>query len=156
MICVNYFAGEQIMKKILISLAAVMVFASSSWAAETTNIHEQVNNAQAPAHQMQSSSEKSNIQGDSMKMMDMNEHEQAVVSHEMMKNNKSAAHQGMAGMHKKMLKTKPATTTDTTKPFSDMNEHEKAAVAHQSTNNGKSSNAHQQQAEEHSSQVPQN
>lgn len=54
-----------------------MVFASSSWAVETTNIHEQVNNAQAPAHQMQSSSEKSDIQGDSMKMMNMDEHEQA-------------------------------------------------------------------------------
>lgn len=144
------------MKKILVSLAAVMVFASSSWAAETINVHEQVNNAQAPAHQMQSSSAKSDIQGDSMKMMDMDEHEQAVVSHEMMKNNKSAAHQGMAEKHKKMMKPKPVATTETTKPFSEMNEHEKAAVAHESTNNGKSSNAHQQQAEEHSRQVPQN
>jgi len=144
------------MKKILVSLATVIVFASSSWAAETTNVHEQVNNAQAQAHQMQSSSEKSDIQGDSMKMMDMDEHEQAAMSHEMMKNNKSAAHQSMAEMHKKMLKTKPAAATNTTKPFSEMNEHEKAAVAHESTKNGKSANAHQQQAEEHSRQVSQN
>ncbi|VTP12273.1 putative copper-binding protein PcoE precursor [Phytobacter ursingii] len=143
------------MKKNLLSLAAVMVFASSSWAVETTNIHEQVNNAQAPAHQMQSSSEKSDIQGDSMKMMNMDEHEQAAASHEMMKNNKSAAHQSMAEMHRKMKKTKPAATTDTTKPFSEMNEHEKAAVVHEGTNNGKA-NAHQQQAEEHNSKIPQN
>jgi hypothetical protein len=27
---------------------------SSAWATETVNIHERVNNAQAPAHQMQS------------------------------------------------------------------------------------------------------
>ncbi len=59
------------MKKILVSFVAIMAAASSAMAAETMNMHDQVNNAQAPAHQMQSSAEKSAIQGDSMTMMDM-------------------------------------------------------------------------------------
>ncbi len=40
------------MKKILVSFIAMMAVASSAWAAETMNMHDQVNNAQAPAHQM--------------------------------------------------------------------------------------------------------
>jgi hypothetical protein len=64
------------------------------------NMHDQVNNAQAPAHQMQSSAEKSAVQGESMKMMDMSGHDQAAMSHEMMQNGNSAAHQDMAEMHK--------------------------------------------------------
>lgn len=56
------------MKKILVSFVAIMAAASSAMAAETMNMHDQVNNAQAPAHQMQSSAEKSAIQGDSMTM----------------------------------------------------------------------------------------
>jgi uncharacterized protein YxeA len=46
------------MKKILVSFVAIMAVASSAMAAETMNMHDQVNNAQAPAHQMQSSAEK--------------------------------------------------------------------------------------------------
>lgn len=40
------------MKKILVSFVAIMAAASSAMAAETMNMHDQVNNAQAPAHQM--------------------------------------------------------------------------------------------------------
>ena len=68
------------MKKILVSFIAMMAVASSAWAAETMNMHDQVNNAQAPAHQMQSSAEKSAVQGESMKMMDMSGHDQAAMS----------------------------------------------------------------------------
>ncbi len=39
------------MKKILVSFVAIMAVASSAMAAETMNMHDQVNNAQAPAHQ---------------------------------------------------------------------------------------------------------
>jgi hypothetical protein len=35
-----------------------------------------------------------------MKMMDMSGHDQAAMSHEMMQNGNSAAHQDMAEMHK--------------------------------------------------------
>jgi hypothetical protein len=42
-----------------------------------------------------------------MKMMDMSGHDQAAMSHEMMQNGNSAAHQDMAEMHKKMMKAKP-------------------------------------------------
>ena len=118
------------MKKILVSFIAMMAVASSAWAAETMNMHDQVNNAQAPAHQMQSSAEKSAVQGESMKMMDMSGHDQAAMSHEMMQNGNSAAHQDMAEMHKKMMKSKPENTQETAKPFSEMNEHEKAAVVY--------------------------
>jgi translation elongation factor P/translation initiation factor 5A len=99
------------MKKILVSFVAIMAVASSAMAAETMNMHDQVNNAQAPAHQMQSSSEKSAVQGDSMTMMDMSGHDQAAMSHEMMQNGNAAAHQDMAEMHKKMMKAKPAAST---------------------------------------------
>jgi hypothetical protein len=94
------------MKKILVSFIAMMAVASSAWAAETMNMHDQVNNAQAPAHQMQSSAEKVQFR-ESMKMMDMSGHDQAAMSHEMMQNGNSAAHQDMAEMHKKMMKAKP-------------------------------------------------
>lgn len=52
------------MKKILVSFVAMMAVASSAWAAETMNMHDQVNNAQAPAHQMQSSAEKVQFRGE--------------------------------------------------------------------------------------------
>ncbi|MFS2223821.1 copper-binding protein [Pantoea sp. B65] len=144
------------MKKTLVSLVAIMAVASSAWAAETMNMHDQVNNAQAPAHQMQSSTDKSAVQGEGMKMMDMSDHDQAAMSHEMMQNSTSAAHQDMAEMHKKMMKVKPGTTTESATSFSEMNEHEKATVVHEKANNGQSSIIHQQQAEKHRSQSAQN
>ncbi|MEH2760645.1 copper-binding protein, partial [Klebsiella pneumoniae] len=112
--------------------------------------------AQAPAHQMQSTSEKSAVQGDSMTMMDMSGHDQAAMTHEMMQNGNASAHQDMAEMHKKMMKSKPAASNETAKSFSEMNEHEKAAVVHEKANNGQSSVIHQQQAEKHRSQITQN
>jgi translation elongation factor P/translation initiation factor 5A len=98
------------MKKILVSFVAIMAVASSAMAAETMNMHDQVNNAQAPAHQMQSTAEKSAIQGDSMTMMDMSGHDQAAMSHEMMQNGNASAHQDMAEMHKKMMENQELPT----------------------------------------------
>ena len=89
-------------------------------------------------------------------MMDMSGHDQAAMSHEMIQNGNSAAHQDMAEMHKKMMKSKPAASNETAKSFSEMNEHEKAAVVHEKANNGQSSVIHQQQAEKHRSQITQN
>ena len=91
-----------------------------------------------------------------MTMMDMSSHDQAAMSHDMMQNGNSAAHQDMAEMHKKMMKAKPENTQETAKPFSEMSEHEKAAVVHEKANNGQSSVIHQQQAEKHRSQITQN
>ncbi len=71
------------------------------------------------------------------------------MSHDMMQNSNSAAHQDMAEMHKKMMKAKPGATNETAKSFSEMSEHEKA-------NNGQSSVVHQQQADKHRSQITQN
>ncbi|WP_313447878.1 copper-binding protein [Atlantibacter hermannii] len=144
------------MKKILVSFFAILAVTSSAMAAETMNMHDQVNNAQAPAHQMQSSAEKSAVQGDSMTMMDMSGHDQAAMSHEMMQNGNASAHQDMAEMHKKMMNGKSGATNETAKSFSEMNEHEKAAVVHEKANNGQSSVIHQQQAEKHRSQITQN
>ncbi|STB73860.1 Probable copper-binding protein pcoE precursor [Citrobacter freundii] len=107
------------MKKILVSFIAMMAVASSAWAAETMNMHDQVNNAQAPAHQMQSSAEKSAVQGESMKMMkskpaasnetaksfsEMNEHEKAAVMHEKANNGQSSViHQQQAEKHRSQI-----------------------------------------------------
>jgi translation elongation factor P/translation initiation factor 5A len=112
------------MKKILVSFVAIMAVASSAVAAETMNMHDQVNNAQAPAHQMQSSAEKSAVQGDSMTMMDMSGHDQAAMSHEMMQNGNASAHQAWRKCIK-MMKGKSGATNETAKSFSEMNEHEK-------------------------------
>lgn len=143
------------MKRILVSFVAIMAVASSAMAAETMNMHNKVNNTRHH-HQMQSTSEKSAVQGDSMTMMDMSGHDQAAMTHEMMQNGNASAHQDMAEMHKKMMKSKPAASNETAKSFSEMNEHEKAAVVHEKANNGQSSVIHQQQAEKHRSQITQN
>ncbi|VCV37477.1 Silver-binding protein SilE [Escherichia coli] len=42
------------MKNIVLASLLGFGLISSAWATETVNIHERVNNAQAPAHQMQS------------------------------------------------------------------------------------------------------
>ncbi|HCR4037840.1 TPA: copper-binding protein [Morganella morganii] len=138
------------MKKILIAATFAMTFASSSWAAENINVHDQVNNAQAPAHQMMSTDQKSTVNGSESTMMDMNQHEKATVAHESMNNSNSNAHQQMADEHKKMMGNMNQAGDTTAKPFSKMNEHEKAAIAHETMNNGQSG-AHQQQAEKHRS-----
>lgn len=41
--------GDSTMKKILLSIVTIMAVTSSGWAAETINMHDQVNNAQATA-----------------------------------------------------------------------------------------------------------
>lgn len=42
------------MKNIVLASLLGFGLISSAWATETVNIHDRVNNAQAPAHQMQS------------------------------------------------------------------------------------------------------
>jgi hypothetical protein len=143
------------MKKILVSFVAIMAVASSAMAAETMNMHDRVNNARAPAHQMQSTSEKSAVQGDSMTMMDMSGHDQAAMSHEMMQNGNASAHRTWRRCIKNDERQTGATNESATS-FSEMNEHEKAAVVHEKANNGQSSVIHQQQAEKHRSQITQN
>lgn len=96
------------MKKSLIAAAAfAMTFVSYSWAAETADVHSQVNNAQAPAHQMMSSAKKHMVEGADSTMMNMDQHQQAMVAHETMNNGHAPAHQQMVDMHKKMME-KPA------------------------------------------------
>jgi hypothetical protein len=46
-----------------IVLASLVWLNFTAWATETVNIHERVNNAQAPAHQMQSAAAPVAIQG---------------------------------------------------------------------------------------------
>lgn len=52
-----------IMKNIVLASLLGFGLISSAWASETVNIHERVNNAQAPAHQMQSAATPVAIQG---------------------------------------------------------------------------------------------
>lgn len=108
------------MKKILLSVIAILAVSASSWAAETNN------------------------------------REQAAMSHDMMQSNTSDSSQGMAEMHKEMIKTHPCGTNETATSFSGMNEHEKAAIAHETANNGQSSVSHQQQAQQHRRQMTEN
>lgn len=138
------------MNKILIATAFTMTFVSSTWAAETVNVHDRVNNAQAPAHQMMSSVPKSAVEGIGTKMMDMDEHQKAVLVHETVNNRNSDAHKKMAEQHRKMMGKQDVTDTErkNAKPFSQMDEHEKAAIVHETVKNAQSS-AHKAQAERH-------
>lgn len=138
------------MNKILIATAFAMTFVSSTWAAETVNVHDRVNNAQAPAHQMMSSAPKSAVEGVGTKMMEMDEHQKAILAHETVNNRNSDAHKQMADQHKKMMGEQGVNGSErkNTKSFSQMDEHEKAAVAHETVKNAQS-DAHKQQAEKH-------
>ncbi|HGE0977923.1 TPA: hypothetical protein ACGK0H_003487 [Salmonella enterica subsp. enterica serovar Typhimurium] len=91
------------MKKIVLATVLGFGLVSASWAAETVNIHERVNNAQAPAHQIQSASVPSAVQGQTSRMAGMNQHEQAIIAHETMNNGQSGAHQAMAEAHRRMI-----------------------------------------------------
>lgn len=132
------------MKKIPISSTAMVAVTSSAMALEAISVHNQVNNVQTPAHQVQSSAIKSIVEEENMKMMDINGHDETAMSREMMQNSDSAVHQDTIEVHKKMMNAKPRTTGETTKSFSEMGEYEEATVAHKKANNGQFSVAYQQ------------
>ncbi|MGJ7070889.1 copper-binding protein [Morganella morganii] len=96
----------------------------------------------------QSTSVPSAIQGSSPQMADMNQHEQAIISHKMMNNGSSGAHQKMVESHQNMMGGSQVTDSSPATSFKKMDEHEKAAVAHEFMNNGQSG-AHQAMAEKH-------
>lgn len=79
------------MKNIVLASVLGLSLISTARATETVNIHERVNNAQAPAHQMQSSSTPAAI-GGSPRMAGMDQHEQAIIVHETMNNSSADAH----------------------------------------------------------------
>ncbi|VCZ65900.1 putative copper-binding protein PcoE [Escherichia coli] len=102
------------MKKILVSFVAIMAVASSAMAAETMNMHDQVNNAQHPPIRC-SQPLKSAVQGDSDN--DGYEHDdQAAMSHEMMQNGNASAHQTWRRCIK-MMKGKPGPPTNQQRHF---------------------------------------
>ncbi|WP_414149728.1 Silver-binding protein [Enterobacter sp. BNK-18] len=99
------------MKKILLSIVTIMAVTSSGWAAETINMHDQVNNAQATAHQTMAEMHKKmpkagpcNTTPESAKSFSaMNEHEKAAVVHETVNNGQSfVIHQQQAEKHRRM------------------------------------------------------
>lgn len=108
------------MKNIVLTSLLGFGLISSAWATEAVDIHERVNNAQAPAHQMQSAAAPVRIQGveSHQKMMGnntvsmtvsstsyaaMDEHERAAVAHEFMNNGQSGPHEAMAEAHRRMI-----------------------------------------------------
>ncbi|OBU11412.1 hypothetical protein AYY17_01355 [Morganella psychrotolerans] len=115
---------KSIMKTLLTTTALMMVFSGAATAAtqNTTNFNQ------------------------------MNEHEKAVVAHDMMNNGRSGAHQVMSSDHKNKISAEQKASENTVTGFSQMNEHKQAAVAHDMMNNGRSgqhqviSNKHNQLA----------
>ncbi|MFP2485799.1 Silver-binding protein [Enterobacter ludwigii] len=94
------------MKKILLSIVTIMAVTSSGWAAETINMHDQVNNAQATAHQTMAEMHKKMLKAgpcntpESAKSFSaMNEHEKAAVVHN---GPSSVIHQQQAEKHRRM------------------------------------------------------
>ncbi|QJT81025.1 copper-binding protein [Kosakonia sp. MUSA4] len=132
---------------VLVSVLGLGVI-STAWATDTVNIHERVNNAQAPAHQMQSASVPSAIQGLAPQIVDMNQHEQAIIAHETMNNGSADTHQKRVENHQKMMGTHSANGTRPSLSFAAMDEHERAAVAHETMKNGQFG-PHQAMAEAH-------
>jgi len=143
---INYWRVT--MKNIVLASVLGLGLISSVWATETVNIHERVNNAQAPAHQMQSAAAPVGIQGAAPSMTGMNQHEQAIIAHETMTNGSADAHQKMVESHQKMMGTGTVNASRPATSFAAMNEHERAAVAHEFTNNGQSG-PHQAMADAH-------
>ena len=133
-----------------IVLASVLGFGliSSAWASETVNIHERVNNAQAPAHQLQSAAAPAGIQGTAPRMAGMDQHEQAIIAHETMTNGSADAHQKMVESHQKMMGNNTVSPAGSSASYAAMSEHERAAVAHEFMPNGQSG-PHQAMAEAH-------
>ncbi|WP_447247173.1 silver-binding protein SilE, partial [Klebsiella pneumoniae] len=119
------------MKNIVLASLLGFGLISSAWATETVNIHDRVNNAQAPAHQMQSAAAPVGIQGTAPRMTGMDQHEQAIIAHETMTNGSADAHQKMAESHQKMMGTGTVNASRPATSFAAMNEHERAAVAHE-------------------------
>ncbi|WP_413723106.1 copper-binding protein [Sodalis sp. RH23] len=136
------------MKKIILTTAMALVFATSAYAASDGNVHESVNNSSAQAHQLmvKKSPEQNKIAAGKLQQ---DQHEEAANIHESTKNGQSQAHQYMAEQHKKMMgNNQEVKKPVTAQPFKDMNEHEKAAVIHENGKNG-FSEVHQQMADEH-------
>ncbi|HBS2850308.1 silver-binding protein SilE [Klebsiella pneumoniae] len=136
------------MKNIVLASLLGFGLISSAWATETVNIHDRVNNAQAPAHQMQSAEAPVGIQGTAPRMTGMDQHEQAIIAHETMTNGSADAHQKMVESHQKMMGNNTVSTTVPSTSYAAMNEHERTAVAHEFMNNGQSG-PHQAMAEAH-------
>ena len=98
------------MKKILLSIVTIMAVTSSGWAAETINVHDQVNNAQETAHQTMAEMHKkmlkagpSNTPESAKSFSAMNEHEKAAIVHETANNGPSSViHQQQAEKHRRM------------------------------------------------------
>lgn len=115
---------KSIMKTLLTSAALMMVFSGAATAA-TQN---------------------------TTRFSQMNEHEKAVVAHDMMNNGRSGAHQVMSSDHKNKSPAEQKAAENTVAGFSQMNEHEQAAVALDMMNNGRTgqhqviSNKHNQLA----------
>lgn len=136
------------MKNIVLAAVMGLGLISSAWASGTIDIHEQVNNAQAPAHQIQSASATNAIKGSTPQMASMNQHEQAVIAHETMTNGSADGHQKMVESHQKMMGNNSVSPTAPSTSYAAMDEHERAAVAHEFMNNGQSG-PHQAMAEAH-------
>ncbi|MFS2223839.1 silver-binding protein SilE [Pantoea sp. B65] len=136
------------MKNIVLASVLGLGLISTTWATETVNIHESVNNAQAPAHQMQSALVPSAIQGSAPQTVGMNQHEQAIIAHKTMNNGSADTHQKMVQNHQKMMGTDSVSNTRPSVSFAAMDEHERAAVAHETMKNGQSG-PHQAIAETH-------
>jgi len=130
------------MKKIVLASLLGFGLISSAFATEAVNIHDRVNNAQAPVHQMQSAAAPVGVQ------TGMDQHEQAIIAHETMTNGSADAHKKMMGSHQKMMGNNTESTTVSSTSYAAMDEHERAAVAHEFMNNGQSG-PHQAMAEAH-------
>lgn len=119
------------MKKLILTTIMTLSMASSVFASEIQNVHDQYIQSEAGETTSQ-------IHGHAMTMSEMNDHQRAEVVHESMNNGHSFAHQNMKNDHEKMAGTTPEKPTQHEEFFASMNEHEQAAVAHEFTRNGQS------------------
>lgn len=90
------------MKPVIYTTLFILSISSASWANGTVDIHQQVDNAQAAAHQRLSSAPTATppVAGDDISALDV--HQRAMIAHQAMDNGSASAHQQIIQRHQKL------------------------------------------------------
>ncbi|WP_370559664.1 silver-binding protein SilE [Edwardsiella tarda] len=90
------------MKPVIYTTLFILSISGASWANGTVDIHQQVDNAQAAAHQRLSSAPTATAPatGDDISALDV--HQRAMIAHQAMDNGSASAHQQIIQRHQKL------------------------------------------------------
>ncbi|AOV96896.1 silver-binding protein SilE [Edwardsiella hoshinae] len=89
------------MKPVIYTTLLMLGLSSVSWASDTVDIHQQVDNAQSAAHQRLSSAPKPPAPALGHAITALDEHQRAMIAHQAMDNGSASAHQQIIQYHKR-------------------------------------------------------